>query len=106
MELKIGDIFEIVKPFDLLGKEWINGWFHIISISNTYGYFNAVTVEISKSPSNQSFSFYFTKYVLDDALEDGCIKLIKESQPKLACECGKEKHGFTSHTRWCPVNKE
>ncbi len=18
------------------------------------------------------------------------------------CECGKEKHGFTSHTNWCP----
>lgn len=22
------------------------------------------------------------------------------------CECGKEKHGFTSHCDWCPLYKE
>ncbi len=24
--------------------------------------------------------------------------------PSITCECGKEKHGFTSHTTWCPMN--
>lgn len=30
----------------------------------------------------------------------------KEDKKDVDCECGKDKHGFANHSRWCPKSHE
>ena len=43
------------------------------------------------------------KWIYIDTKEDDLTEIDSESiVSKIDCECGKEKHGFASHSRWCP----
>jgi len=68
---------------------------------------------ITKSDGGQSMIDY--TFIADDGLPcTWFIHLMNEyfdlpiseiKQEVIACECGKEKHGFASHSYWCPKVK-
>lgn len=66
--------------------------------------YDPINQKVKKEP------IYEIDDLLDELDENGFIDFNKfklptrdEFEPRKECTCGKEKHGFTSHARWCDL---
>lgn len=67
--------------------------------------------ELDKSYKLQSLGLNVSAWYDQNCLDKSYITCERQNVPwlkdelKTICDCGKEKHGFFSHSHWCSINQ-
>lgn len=84
------EVGDTVKTLGLGIVGQVIGW----NCENTpWGYTHSYQIKFTRWTAEGTFAWEATYGEAD-------LELYQE--PQTQCECGKDKHGFANHSRWCP----